>query len=75
MSYLTDGFATTVTFYALGTGTTLYAKEISVTPPGINAGGENDTTTMRNTTWRTRQPKSLKTLTNMLRMLKNLTDL
>lgn len=64
MSYLTDGFSTTVTFYALGTGVTLYAKETSVTPPGINAGGENDTTTMRNTTWRTRQPKSLKTLTN-----------
>ena len=62
--YLTDGFPTRVTFYALGTGTTLLMKETEVTPPGISAGGENDTTTMRNTTWRTKQPKSLKTLTN-----------
>ena len=31
----------------------------------IDMGGENDTTTMRNEHWRTRQPKKLKTLTNM----------
>ena len=64
MAYLTDGHPTTMTFYALGTGVVLKAKEVSVTPPGIAGGGENDTTTMRNTTWRTKQPKKLKTLTN-----------
>jgi hypothetical protein len=64
MSYLTDGHPTTITFDALGTGVTLLLKETAVTPPGISAGGENDTTTMRNATWRTRQPKQLKTLSN-----------
>jgi len=64
MAYLTDGHPTTVTFYALGTGVVIKLKETSVTPPGIAAGGENDTTTMRNATWRTKQPKHLKTLTN-----------
>jgi hypothetical protein len=65
MSYLTDGFQTQITFYALGTGVSLLAKEKEVQPPGISAGGANDTTTMRNTTWRTMQPKNLKTLTQM----------
>lgn len=63
-NYLTDGHPTQVTFYALGTGVTILLKEQTVTPPGVSAGGENDTTTMRNTNWRTRQPKHLKTLTN-----------
>ena len=64
MAYLTDGHQTLITFDALGSGVTLLAKETSVTPPGISAEGENDTTTMRNETWRTKQPKSLKTLTD-----------
>jgi hypothetical protein len=37
--------------------------EKTVTPPGMDGGGENDTTTMHNTAWRTRAPKKLKTLT------------
>jgi len=64
MAYLTDGHQTLITFDALGSGVTLLAKETSVTPPGISAEGENDTTTMRNETWRTKQPKSLKSLTD-----------
>lgn len=64
MAYLTDGFQTTITFWALGSAVTLLAKENEVTPPGIDAGGENDTTSMRNTTWRTKQPKALKSLTD-----------
>jgi len=63
-NYLTDGHPTLITFYALGTGVAILLKETTVTPPGVAAGGENDTTTMRNTTWRTKQPKQLKTLTN-----------
>ena len=64
MAYLTDGHQTLVTFYALGTGVAILLKEKEVTPPGIDGGGENDTTTMRNETWRTKQPKKLKTLTD-----------
>jgi len=63
-NYLTDGHPTLITFYALGTGVAILLKETTVTPPGVAAGGENDTTTMRNTNWRTKQPKQLKTLTN-----------
>jgi len=59
MAYLKDGYQTTVTFYALGTGVSILLKETSVTPPGIEGGGANDTTTMRNTRWRTKQPKYL----------------
>jgi hypothetical protein len=65
MAYLTDGHPTQVTFDALGSGVTLLLKEISVTPPGIEGGGPNDTTTMRNLIWRTKQPKSLKELSDM----------
>ncbi len=58
MAILTDGFSTTIIL--TGAGVEFY--EIEVTPPSIDGGGENDTTNMRNTTWRTRQPKKLKTL-------------
>ena len=56
---LRDGFKTLVT---IGTecGVDLYEKE--VTPPSMEGGGPIDTTTMRNSAWRTRSPKSLKTL-------------
>lgn len=64
MAYLTDGHPTRVTFYALGTGVTLLFKEKELTPPGLDGGGENDTTTFRNNQWRTKQPKKLLTLTN-----------
>lgn len=55
-----DGFSTTVSFSAYP-GVKLWEK--SITPPGISGGGENDTTTMRNSVWRTKAPKQLKTLT------------
>lgn len=41
-------------------------EEKEVTPPDVDAGGVNDTTTMRRTAWRTRQPKRLKTLDKMM---------
>jgi hypothetical protein len=59
MSILNDGHPTLVSF---SLNPTIEFKEKTVTPPGIDGGGENDTTTMRNEAWRTRQPKSLKTL-------------
>ena len=62
MSRLDDGFATLITFPSAPT-IKFYEKE--VTPPGISGGGENDTTTMRNTAWRTKAPKRIKTLTEM----------
>lgn len=62
MARLTDGFKTTVSF-SLKSSIKFYERE--VTPPAVDGGGENDTTTMRNTTWRTKAPKKLKTLGNM----------
>ena len=61
MARLDDGHSTTLTF-AEGPYT-FYEKE--VTPPGIDGGGPNNTTTMLNTVYRTKKPKKLKTLTNM----------
>ena len=63
MSWLDDGFSTTVYFANQPSGVTFYLKEKEVTPPGIDWGGANDTTTMRNTAWRTNAPKKLKSLT------------
>jgi hypothetical protein len=65
MGWINDGFSTTMYFSNAPSGVTLYFEEIDVTPPGVDMGGPNDTTTMRNSTWRTRQPKKLKTLTPM----------
>jgi hypothetical protein len=56
---LDDGFSTIITFSS-APSVKFYEKE--VTPPGVSGGGANDTTTMRNTTWRTMAPKKLKTL-------------
>lgn len=64
MAYLNDGHPTTIDF-DVASGVTLLFKEKSVTPPSLSAGGENDTTTMRNSQWRTKQPKQLFTLGNM----------
>lgn len=69
MAFLDDGFATTVTFSS-STSASLLFQEREVTPPGVSAGGENDTTTMKNTTWRTKAPKQLKTLTTMTEVAK-----
>lgn len=62
MAYLTDGFPTTVDF---ALAPSVHFKIKSLTPPGMDGGGENDTTTMENTQWRTRQPKFLVTLSEM----------
>ena len=74
MARIDDGFPTFFDFGGSGSswadqgvtgGTAPLMWEKTVTPPGIQAGGETDTTTMRNLTWRTRSPKKLKTLSNM----------
>jgi len=54
-----DGFSTLITLSLLP-AVKLYEKD--VTPPGVTAGGPIDTTTMRNTAWRTMSPRQLKTL-------------
>ncbi len=56
MARLDDGFATLIEF-AEDSDVQMWEKE--VTPPGVSGGGENDTSTMRNTTWRTKSPKGL----------------
>jgi hypothetical protein len=58
---LDDGYQTLVSF---NIDPTVLFYEKTVTPPGIDGGGETDTTTMLNTTWRTRNPKALITLAN-----------
>lgn len=57
---LDDGFSTIITLANIPS-VKLFEKEI--TPPGISAGGPIETTTMRNTTWRTMSPRVLKSLT------------
>jgi len=59
MARIDDGFSTTISF-ADDSSVQMWEKE--VTPPGITGGGPNDTSTMRNTAWRTMSPKSLKSL-------------
>lgn len=59
-----DGFPTLVEFSENNAfGTLLWEK--NVTPPGMQGGGANDTSTMRNTRWRTMSPKKLLTLSEM----------
>jgi hypothetical protein len=55
-----DGFSTTIAFAA---DATVEMEEIDVTPPGLDAGGLIDTTTMLNTALRTGASRQLKTLT------------
>lgn len=62
MARIDDGFKTLVEFSA-NPAAKFWEKE--VTPPGLDGGGENDTSTMRNTRYRTRAPKQLLTLTEM----------
>lgn len=62
MSRLDDGFKTLITF-ANAPSIKFYEK--TVTPPSIMGGGANDTTTMRNTAWRTKAPKHLKEMGEM----------
>lgn len=61
MARIDDGWQTLITFANAPSIALLFAEK-SVTPPGIDGGGLNDTTTMRNSVWRTGAPKNLKTL-------------
>ena len=56
---LDDGFATYITFENLP-AIKLFEKEVN--PPGVSGNGPIDTTTMRNTGWRTMAPKVLLTM-------------
>ena len=57
---LKDGFSSLIT---LSSNPTVSLWEKVVQPPGIDGGEMIDQTTMHNTTWRTRAPRVLKTLT------------
>lgn len=59
---LDDGFSTIITIANLPT-VKMFEKE--VTPPGFTAGGAIETTTMRNTAYRTNAPRKLKSLSPM----------
>lgn len=58
---LDDGYQTLVSFAA---NPNVLFFEKTVTPPGVDGGGEVDTTTMLNAVYRTRNPKALITMTN-----------
>jgi hypothetical protein len=62
MARLDDGYQTLVTFSAASSGVEVFWEK-AVTPPGVDGGGPNDTTTMHNVAYRTNAPKFLKTLT------------
>lgn len=68
---LDDGFSTLITLANIPT-VKLYEKE--VTPPGWSGGDAIDTTTMRNTTWRTMAPRKLKSLTAVSAVVAFATD-
>lgn len=65
MARLDDGYQTTVSFSSAPSGWTVILSEKSVTPPGLDGGEANETTTMRNTTYRTFAPRNLITMTPM----------
>lgn len=56
MSMLLDGYRTLITF-SLVSSVKFY--EVEITPPGLEAGGSIDQTTMRNNRWRSFSPKAL----------------
>jgi hypothetical protein len=56
-----DGFSTLITLTSGPTGGVKFWEK-EVTPPGVEGGGANQTTTMRNLVWRTQAPKKLKTM-------------
>lgn len=55
---LQDGYSTILSF---SLKSTVKFREKEVTPSGVSVGSI-DTTTMRNTAWRTKNPKTLRTL-------------
>lgn len=57
---MTDGLGTKISF-PQAPNIALWETELQ--PPGADAGGPNDTTTLRNVRWRTRKPKKLITMT------------
>ena len=67
MTIMTDGYQTTISFDSADADSGVIIEDImeekEVTPPGVSGGGSTDATTMRNSVWRTVNPKSLKTLT------------
>lgn len=60
---LRDGYATLITIAALP-AVKLYERE--VTPPALDGGGPIETASMRHTTWRTKDPKTLKGLGDLV---------
>jgi hypothetical protein len=68
---LDDGFSTII---SLQNAPGIHLYERDVTPPGITAGGPIETTTMRNTTWRTMSPRALKSLSQVSSTVAYATD-
>lgn len=58
MSIITDGKGTTLAFGTSG----LSVTKVRIKPPAVKSGGPIELTSLENTAWRTRAPKSLKDL-------------
>lgn len=54
-----DGYSSIITI-AAANPITLYEREVK--PPMLDGGGPIESTSMRNTTWRTKDPKTLKSI-------------
>lgn len=65
MARIDDGFKTLIAFSAGTSGVTFTFYEKEITPPSVEGGGPNDTTTMRNIRFRTKKPKQLVSLGTM----------
>ncbi len=65
MAFLNDGFSTVVTV-SLTPSLILTLREKEVQPPDLDGGGPIETTTMRNTLVRTKQPKKLTTIGDLV---------
>ena len=59
MSRIDDGLGASISFGGASSGVTLLVYEKEITPPGVSGGGANETSTLRNSTWRTNSPKGL----------------
>lgn len=58
---MTDGFSTTIDLSGAGVS----FEEKTITPPGVEGGDAIETTSMRNSNWRTMFPRALRTLTQV----------
>jgi len=63
MARIDDGFGALISFGSNSAAPYIWEK--GITPPGVDGGDAVETTTLRNSVWRTMSPRKLKTLTQI----------